>query len=174
MAAAVQSTSRTVNNEVKSVLKEAVPEEVADIIIGDKIEMELQDTMKEGRKCVAALVDYYGRLKALNPYPGDWDINTLEDFCPMVSDLSGFSQFINEAWFKEHHMTLFNKMLKDIQESSGEYAKGCIIRTGTISEGQRKFIDSVNEHLLKPLTQMREAAGVRRPYPPGHLSSRNW
>ena len=175
MAAAVQSTFITVNDQVKTILQEEtnLPEEVSDIIIRDKIDMELQDTINEGRKCVTRLVDYYNHLKGFNPFPGDWQINTMEELCHMVSDVSGFSQFINEDWFKEHHITLFNKMLKDIQVSSCEYAKGCILRTGTISEGQRKFIDSVNEHLLKPLTQMRRTSGVRRPFHLGHMQPRD-
>ena len=166
----------TVEQDLKTLLVKGVnlPGEIADIIIDNKTEMERIDAMQQGRKCVRTLVDYYSRVSARFTFPGDWDVNTLEDFCSLVRDVVGFSQFINEDWFREHHKTLFNKLLKDVQESSCEYAKGCILRTGTISEGQRRFIHSVYLHLLKPLTEMRRYAGIRPPYHPGFMHERGW
>ena len=163
----------TASNEEMNEISD-MPLENTDIIINKKKDMEKQDFMNKGRKCVNRLCNYYNNLKQYKSFPGDWDICTLEDICGIVSNLVNFGEFINEDWFKEHHDIIFKNLLKDIQTSSSEYAKSCIIRTGTISEQQRKFIDSVNEKLLKPLNEMRKLTSVRRPYYPGHMSSRDW
>ena len=136
-----------------------------------------EQQMNEGRRCVERLVDFYARVQELDFYlissiPGPkpkWTANIMKDFCAIVSELTKFRPFINEEWFKEHHNTIFNKLLTDLEESSCEFAKDCILLTGTISEEQRKFIDTTNERLLKPLTEMRDLAGVRMPFDAGDL-----
>lgn len=171
------STVTTIQQDVKKLLVEDInlPDDIADVIIKDKTDLERQDSIQEGRKCIKRLCDFYERVKALFISPGEWDVNTLEELCTLVDNLSGFKHLINEDWFREHHRTIFNKLLKDVQESSCEYATSCILRTGTISEAQRKFIDLINHHLLKPLSDMRRLAGVRAPYHPGrHYGLGGW
>lgn len=166
-----------VHQDIKKLLVEDInlPDEIADVIIKDKTDMERQDEMQKGRECVRRLCDFYTTVKALFTSPGEWDINTLEELCTMVDELSGFSHLIKEDWFRQHHRTIFNKLLKDVQESSCEYATSCILRSGTISEGQRKFIDLINHNLLKPLSNMRRLAGVCAPYHPGrHYGLGGW
>ena len=76
------------NEEIKDIMNEIsdMPCEIADIIINKKKEMEKQDFINEGHKCVKRLYNYYNNLKQYTSFPGDWDINTLQDICDIVSN----------------------------------------------------------------------------------------
>lgn len=93
--------------------------------------------------------------------PSEWmfeDFNTLSSG---VERVKVHLYFIKEPWFREKYTKLFRDLLQDVRKALGYYAQRKVMEHGTITPNELKFINSVNDRIIKILDRLREFAGVR-------------
>ena len=113
------------------------------------------------RKSLRELCTYCEYLNT-RTFREEWTPAIFQKLSGYVQELHKYSNYVMQPWFVDKHDLVFRKLLHNVKDAIGLYAKRLVVTTGTISVSELHFINTVHENITVPLEKMRERTNIKK------------